>query len=186
MFKYNLFDNVVLNTGFSLYNNLQFDDSDDVQSSLFEDIELDSIKNDSLRYFLDNSLKSFSFQQGRLFFNAPKNKGFIGLSKDDFIIKNLWAQLTANYTEEFDFVSGYHVATKNPSFTSLSPNSIYENKGPIGGGWIFDLHLQYKVNDRLRVKVQLNNLLDKDGPRVVGTPPTRRNMIFEILMDNLR
>ena len=186
MFKYNLFDNVVLNTGFSLYNNLQFDDSDDVQSSLFEDIELDSIKNDSLRYFLDNSLKSFSFQQGRLFFNAPKNKGFIGLSKDDFIIKNLWAQLTANYTEEFDFVSGYHVATKNPSFTSLSPNSIYENKGPIGGGWIFDLHLQYKVNERLRVKLQLNNLLDKDGPRVVGTPPTRRNMIFEILMDNLR
>ena len=46
-------------------------------------------------------------------------KGFIGLSKDDFLIKNLWAQLTANYTEEFDFVSGYHVATKNPSFTSF-------------------------------------------------------------------
>ena len=31
MFKYNLFGSVVLNTGFSLYNNLQFDDSDDVQ-----------------------------------------------------------------------------------------------------------------------------------------------------------
>ena len=63
MFKYNLFDNVVLNTGFSIYDNLQFDDSDDVQSSLFQDIELDSVKNDSLRYFLDNSLKSFSFHQ---------------------------------------------------------------------------------------------------------------------------
>ena len=87
MIKYNLFNDVVLNTGFSIYDNLQFDDSDDVQSTLFEDIELDSIKNDSLRYFLDNSLKSFSFQQGRLFFNAPKNKGFIGLSKDDFLIK---------------------------------------------------------------------------------------------------
>ena len=186
MFKYNLFGSVVLNAGFSIYDNLQFDTGDDVQDVLFEDIELDSIKNDSLRYFLDNSLKSFSFQQGRLFFNAPKNKGFIGLSKDDFLIKNLWAQLTANYTEEFDFVSGYHVATKNPSFTSLSPNSIYDNKGPIGGGWIFDLHLQYKLNDRIRFKVQLNNLLDQDGPRVVGTPPTRRNAIFEILLDNLK
>jgi outer membrane receptor for ferrienterochelin and colicins len=186
MFKYNLFGSVVLNAGFSIYDNLQFDTGDDVQDVLFEDIELDSIKNDSLRYFLDNSLKSFSFQQGRLFFNAPKNKGFIGLSKDDFLIKNLWAQLTANYTEEFDFVSGYHVATKNPSFTSLSPNSIYDNKGPIGGGWIFDLHLQYKLNDRVRFKVQLNNLLDQDGPRVVGTPPTRRNAIFEVLLDNLK
>ena len=186
MFKYNLFNSIVLNAGFSLYDNLQFDSGDDVQDVLFEDIELDSIKNDSLRYFLDNSLKSFSFQQGRLFFNAPKNKGFIGLSKDDFLIKNLWAQLTANYTEEFDFVSGYHVATKNPSFTSLSPNSIYENKGPIGGGWIFDLHLQYQLNDRIRFKLQLNNLMDQDGPRVVGTPPTRRNAIFEVLLDNLK
>ena len=186
MFKYNLFGSVVLNAGFSIYDNLQFDTGDDVQDVLFEDIELDSIKNDSLRYFLDNSLKSFSFQQGRLFFNAPKNKGFIGLSKDDFLIKNLWAQLTANYTEEFDFVSGYHVATKNPSFTSLSPNSIYDNKGPIGGGWIFDLHLQYKLNDKVRFKIQLNNLLDQDGPRVVGTPPTRRNAIFEVLLDNLK
>ena len=186
MFKYNLFDNVVLNTGFSIYDNLQFDDSDDVQSSLFQDIELDSVKNDSLRYFLDNSLKSFSFQQGRLFFNAPKNKGFIGISKDDFLINNLWAQLTANYTEEFDFVSGYHVATANENFSSLSPNSIYDNKGPIGGGWIFDLHLQYKLNDRIKLKAQLNNLLDQDGPRVVGTPPTRRNVIFEILLDNLK
>ena len=186
MFKYNLFGSIVLNAGFSIYDNLQFDTGDDVQDVLFEDIELDSIKNDSLRYFLDNSLKSFSFQQGRLFFNAPKNKGFIGLSKDDFLIKNLWAQLTANYTEEFDFVSGYHVATKNPSFTSLSPNSIYDNKGPIGGGWIFDLHLQYKLNDRVRFKIQLNNLLDQDGPRVVGTPPTRRNAIFEVLLDNLK
>ena len=39
---------------------------------------------------------------------------------------------------------------------------------------------------KFRLKLQLNNLLDQDGPRVVGTPPTRRNMIFEILMDNLR
>mgnify|MGYP001185630727 FL=1 len=186
MIKYNLFNDFVLNTGFSIYDNLQFDDSDDVQSSLFEDIELDSIKNDSLRYFLDNSLKSFSFQQGRLFFNAPKNKGFIGLSKDDFLIKNLWTQLTANYTEEFDFVSGYHVATKNPSFTSLSPNEIYDNKGAIGGGWIFDLHFQYKLNEIIRFKLQCNNLLDQDGPRVVGTPPTKRNFIFEVLFDNIR
>ena len=143
-------------------------------------------KNDSLRYFLDNSLKSFSFQQGRLFFNAPKNKGFVGLSKDDFLIKNLWAQLTANYTESFDFVSGYHVATENENFSSLSPNKIYDNKGPIGGGWIFDLHLQYKLSERIRFKLQCNNLMDQDGPRVVGTPPTKRNFIFEVLVNNIR
>jgi len=48
------------------------------------------------------------------------------------------------------------------------------------------LHLQYKLNDRIKLKAQLNNLLDQDGPRVVGTPPTRRNVIFEILLDNLK
>jgi len=48
------------------------------------------------------------------------------------------------------------------------------------------LHLQYKLNDRVRFKLQLNNLLDQDGPRVVGTPPTRRNAIFEVLLDNLK
>ena len=63
MFKYNLFGSVVLNAGFSIYDNLQFDTGDDVQDVLFEDIELDSIKNDSLRYFLDNSLKVFLFSK---------------------------------------------------------------------------------------------------------------------------
>ena len=60
---------------------------------------------------------------------------------------------------------------------------IYDNKGPIGGGWIFDLHTEYTLNGRIRLKLQLNNILDQDGPRVVGTPPMRRNMIFETLFN---
>ena len=54
-----------------------------------------------------------------------KIKDLLDYLKDDFLIKNLWAQLTANYTEEFDFVSGYHVATKNPIFCkSLSKSDL--------------------------------------------------------------
>ena len=92
-------------------------------------------------------------------------------------------QFTGNYTEAFDFVSGYHVATANRSLASLSPNMIYENKGAIGGGWIFDMHFQFEAHERARLKLQLNNLLDQDGPRVVGTPPTRRNAILELILD---
>ena len=185
MFKYNVYDDMVLSVGFSVYDNLKFDSASDSDVNPFESIETDSVKNDTLRYFLENSLQSFSFQPGKLFFNAPKNKGFISLSKDDFILKKLWMQLSGNYTEAFDFVSGYHVATENSNLASLSPNRIYDNKGPIGGGWIFDLHLQYALSERIRLKLQLNNLLDQDGPRVVGTPPIRRNTIFEILFEYL-
>ena len=181
MMKYNLMEDVVLSVGLSLYDNLKFDSADELDINLYDALESDSIKNDTLRYFVDNSLQSFSFQPGRLYFNAPKNKGFFSLAKDDVFMKGLWMQFSGNYTEAFDFVSGYHVATANRDLVSLSPNKIYDNKGPIGGGWLFDLHLQYTVNERVRLKLQLNNLADKDGPRVVGTPPIRRNGIMEIV-----
>jgi len=184
MVKYNLFDDLVLSSGFSLYDNLEFDNSSDIES-YYDGLELDSVKNDTLRYFLENSLQSFSFQKSNLFFNAPKKKGFISFSKDNILLNSLWIQLTANYTEAFDFVSGYHVASENKNLVSLSPNRIYENKGPIGGGWIFDIHMQYNITAKIRMKLQLNNLLDQDGPRVVGTPPIKRNAILEILFDYL-
>ena len=183
MLKYNLISDVVLSVGFSLYDNLQFDTDSDVETNLFEDIVLDSIKNDTLLNFVENSLQSLSYQPGKLFFNAPKNKGFFSISKDRVFTDRLWMQFTGNYTEAFDFVSGYHVATANRSLASLSPNMIYENKGAIGGGWIFDMHFQFEAHERARLKLQLNNLLDQDGPRVVGTPPTRRNAIFEVILD---
>ncbi len=183
MLKYNLGNDIIITTGFSLYENLKFDEISAENNNIFESINVDSVKNDTLRYFLENSLQSYSFQPGKLYFNAPKNKGFFSLSKDGIFSKKLWIQLTGSYTQAFDFVSGYHVATENRNLVSLSPNRIYDNKGPIGGGWIFDLHTEYTLNGRIRLKLQLNNILDQDGPRVVGTPPMRRNMIFETLFN---
>ena len=185
MAKYTLTNNIILSTGISAYDNLSFDSADDVSIDLEDNIAIDSIKNDTLKYFIENSLQSYSFQPGKLFFNAPTKKGFFALSFDGILSKKLWAQLSANYTEKFDFVSGYHVATNNRDLASLSPNKIYENKGPIGGGWIFDLHLEYTFNNWVRIKIQLNNILDQDGPRVVGTPPLKRNAIFEAVFSYL-
>ena len=183
MIKYNFADGYIFSMGFSFYDNLKFDEISDENNDLLQGINVDSVKNDTLRYFLENSLQSYSFQPGKLYFNAPKNKGFFSVSKDGIFIEPLWIQLTGSYTQAFDFVSGYHVATANRNLASLSPNRIYENKGPIGGGWIFDLHAEYTLNDKIRLKFQLNNILDQDGPRVVGTPPMRRNMIFETLFN---
>ena len=184
MVKYNLGPELIFSLGYSLYSSPNFNDSD--QESILkhdETINLENIYNDTLRYFINNSLKSFSYQQGNLYFNAPRNKGFISFSKDNLFDKNLWVQLTANFSEEFDFVSGYHVATKDKNIFSLSPNSIYENRGPIAGGIVVDIHIQYVFNNRLKTKLQLNNLFDQDGPRVVGTPPTRRNGIIELILN---
>ena len=185
MAKYTISNNIILSTGLSAYGNLTFDSDGDASTDLDMTNLVHTVKNDTLKYFIENSLRSYSYQPGKLFFNAPTKKGFLALSFDGILSKKLWAQLSANYTEKFDFVSGYHVATINTNYASLSPNKIYENKGPIGGGFIFDLHLEYTLNNRVRFKMQLNNLLDQDGPRVVGTPPLKRNAILEVIFNYL-
>ena len=181
MLKYNLFDDAVVSFGISLYDEPNFDDAKSADADLIEAINIDSVKNDTLKYFLRNSLKSYNSLKDNQF-NTPTNKGFFSLSKDGLFTDKLWVQLTGNYTEKFDFISGFHYATEDRS-PGISPNKIYENKGPIGGGWLFDLHTQYSLNEKVRFKIQLNNLLDQDGPRVVGTPPIRRNAIFEMIFN---
>ena len=72
MIKYNFLDDVVVSTGLSLYDNLEFDNSEDIESNIYDGLEADSINNDTLRYFVENSLKSFSFQPGSYFLTHLK------------------------------------------------------------------------------------------------------------------
>ena len=130
--------------------------------------------------FINNSLKSFSYQQGNLYFNAPRNKGFISFSKDNLFDKNLWVQLTANFSEEFDFVSGYHVGTENRNTSSLSPNLIYSNEGALGGNVLINLKFRYLFNNNISIRFMLNNITNKDGPRILGTPRIVRNYLFDV------
>lgn len=45
---------------------------------------------------------------------------------------------------------------------------------------IFDMKLNYRLNDNLSLKFSLNNLSDKDDVRLVGSPISRRSGLFEI------
>ena len=130
--------------------------------------------------FLNNLVKAISPKKNSLSFNAPSTKAFLTIGKKDFFIKNLFGKISFTYTSKFDFVSGYHVNTSNLDLISLSPNYFYENSGAIGGNVLMDLILSYDFKNYI-FRLALNNINDKDGPRLVSTPPLRRNFQTEIV-----
>ena len=136
--------------------------------------------NDTLNYFLNNMIKSYSFSPTELYYNAPKSKGTFAISYDNLILPDLWGELSFNYVSKFDFVSGYHVGTENRNISSLSPNLIYENEGPLGGNILMNLKLRYDINDKISIRFILNNITNKDGPRILGTPRIVRSYLLDL------
>ena len=141
--------------------------------------EQQNFDNDTLNYFLNNLVKAISPKQNSLSFNAPSTKGFFSVGKANALFENLYAKLNITYNEKFDFISGYHVSSDDTDLISLSPNRFYENLGSIGGNIIFDISLSYDLNAYV-FRIALHNLTDKDGPRLVSTPPLRRNFQAEL------
>ena len=139
-----------------------------------------NLKNDTLDYFLNNLVKAISPKKNSLSFNAPSTKGFLTFGKNNFFINNLFGKVSFTYTSKFDFVSGYHVNTDDSDIISLSPNYFYENPGSIGGNILIDLALSYDIKN-YKLRFSLNNITDKDGPRLVSTPPLRRNFQTEVV-----
>ena len=90
--------------------------------------------------------------------------------------------MSFTYTSKFDFISGYHVNSDDLDLISLSPNQFYNNPGSIGGNPIVNLAISYSFKDYI-IRVALNNLTDKDGPRLVSTPPLRRNFQTEFVYE---
>ena len=70
--------------------------------------------------------------------------------------------------------------TDDLDIISLSPNYFYENPGSIGGNLLIDLAISYDVKSCI-LRLSLNNITDKDGPRLVSTPPLRRNFQTEVI-----
>ena len=144
------------------------------------EISADTSFNDTLNYFLNNMIKSYSFSPTELYYNAPKSKGTFAISYDNLILPDFWGELSFNYVSKFDFVSGYHVGTENREIASLSPNLIYENEGPLGGNILMNLKLKYDINDKISIRFILNNITNKDGPRILGTPRIVRNYLMDL------
>ena len=72
------------------------------------EISADTSFNDTLNYFLNNMIKSYSFSPTELYYNAPKSKGTFAVSYDNLILPDLWGELSFNYVSKFDFVSGLY------------------------------------------------------------------------------
>ena len=131
---------------------------------------------------MNNLVKAISPKENSLSFNAPSTKGFVAIDKNNLFLNGLFAKLSLTYSSKFDFISGYHVNTDDLDLISLSPNQFYNNTGPIGGNLIVNLAISYSFKDYI-IKVALNNLTDKDGPRLVSTPPLRRNFQTEFVYE---
>ena len=88
MVKYNLGPELIFSLGYSLYSSLTSMSNQESILKHDETINLEHIDNDTLRYFINNSLKSFSYQQGNLYFNAPsETKGSSLFKKIIYLIK---------------------------------------------------------------------------------------------------
>ena len=175
-------DDLEFSFSMSYYGNVLFDDEHDNEMPSLAEWEQQNFDNDTLNYFLNNLVKAISPKENSLAFNAPSTKGFLAVGKNNLFFEDLFAKLSLTYASKFDFVSGYHVNTDDRDMISLSPNQFYDNLGAIGGNLLVDMTLAYSFKDYV-IRVALNNLTDKDGPRLVSTPPLRRNFQTEFVYE---
>ena len=176
------FDDYELSASVSYYGNVSFEDEHDNEMPSLAEWEQQNFDNDTLNYFLNNLVKAISPKENSLSFNAPSTKGFLSFGKNNLFLYNLFAKINLTYTSKFDFISGYHVNTDDVNIISLSPNQFYNNPGSIGGNILIDLSISYSFNDYV-FRLALNNLTDQDGPRLVSTPPLRRNFQTEFVYE---
>ena len=176
------FDDYELSASVSYYGNVSFEDEHDNEMPSLAEWEQQNFDNDTLNYFLNNLVKAISPKENSLSFNAPSTKGFLSFGKNNLFFYNLFAKINLTYTSKFDFISGYHVNTDDVNIISLSPNQFYNNPGSIGGNILIDLSISYSFNDYV-FRLALNNLTDQDGPRLVSTPPLRRNFQTEFVYE---
>ena len=176
------FDDYELSASVSYYGNVSFEDEHDNEMPSLAEWEQQNFDNDTLNYFLNNLVKAISPKENSLSFNAPSTKGFLSFGKNNLLLNDLFAKINLTYTSKFDFISGYHVNTDDVNIISLSPNQFYNNPGSIGGNILIDLSISYSFNDYV-FRLALNNLTDQDGPRLVSTPPLRRNFQTEFVYE---
>ena len=176
------FDDYELSASVSYYGNVSFEDEHDNEMPSLAEWEQQNFDNDTLNYFLNNLVKAISPKENSLSFNAPSTKGFLSFGKNNLFVYDLFAKINLTYTSKFDFISGYHVNTDDVNIISLSPNQFYNNPGSIGGNILIDLSISYSFNDYV-FRLALNNLTDQDGPRLVSTPPLRRNFQTEFVYE---
>ena len=176
------FNDYELSASVSYYGNVSFEDEHDNEMPSLAEWEQQNFDNDTLNYFLNNLVKAISPKENSLSFNAPSTKGFLSFGKNNLFLYNLFAKINLTYTSKFDFISGYHVNTDDVNIISLSPNQFYNNPGSIGGNILIDLSISYSFNNYV-FRLALNNLTDQDGPRLVSTPPLRRNFQTEFVYE---
>ena len=176
------FDDYELSASVSYYGNVSFEDEHDNEMPSLAEWEQQNFDNDTLNYFLNNLVKAISPKENSLSFNAPSTKGFLSFGKNNLFVYDLFAKINLTYSSKFDFISGYHVNTDDVNIISLSPNQFYNNPGSIGGNILIDLSISYSFNDYV-FRLALNNLTDQDGPRLVSTPPLRRNFQTEFVYE---
>ena len=113
-----------------------------------------------------------------IYFNAPNHKLFMTYLNNKLLRKG-YLELSGSYKSEFNFISGMYVHAadlniQSPGFTEGPPNPYYENTGAMGGNFIIDLMIGYRIMENIELNFRVNNLTDQEDVIAVGSPPTRR------------
>jgi iron complex outermembrane receptor protein len=110
-------------------------------------------------------------------FNAPEHKASFGIAATDLLTTGLFGSFSGRWVQAYDFVSGYHSATKAGKGTG---SRQFKDKGPLGGFTTFDVNLSYAVSPQVQLKLSATNIFDEGHRETVGSPEIRRLILTEI------
>ena len=149
------------------------------------DISNDDIKNDA------NNDEYVSLEETSL--NAPGNKASALLSFRNLCRQKVFANISARFTEQYDFYSGNHIGTEagkgkrgvvyggiNP--INRLPRYYLKNFdwGPLGGFASIDINAGYIFNEMLSMNAAITNLLNTKQIEFVGSPSIGRLILLEL------
>ncbi|HEX6848179.1 MAG TPA: TonB-dependent receptor [Chitinophagaceae bacterium] len=151
------------------------------------DITKDNLKNDA------NSDGYVSSDEKSL--NAPRHRGVAIVSFQNLYKQKLYASIAARFTESYDFYSGSQIGTANGKGSqgkiywgddpvTGTPRYYIKNFdwGPLGGFVIIDLGAGYKLNDMIKMNMNITNLFNVKQREFVGSPYIGRLICFELKM----
>ena len=122
------------------------------------------------------------FWQMKKSYNAPGQRVILQLGIKQLFQEKLDINISARYTEEYDFYSGNQIgtATGKGSRGQVGPYIKNFDWGPLGGFTVFDLNAGYKLNSMINLNMNLTNLFDVKQLEFVGSPPIGRLIMFEL------
>lgn len=143
------------------------------------DITGDNLKNDA------NSDSVVTKEESNL--NAPGHKGVAILNLENLCRQKMFLSLIARFTQRYDFYSGNLIGTEAGEGrrgivyrNNLPPLNKNFDWGPLGGFVVIDINAGYKLNEMMKLNLNITNLFNVKQREFVSSPFIGRLIVFEL------